>query len=28
VTQRVVTVDSAGNRVARMLHTGTYEPVP
>lgn len=28
ITQRVVTVDSAGNRVARMLHTGTYEPTP
>ncbi len=28
VTQRVVTVDSAGNKVARMLHTGTYEPTP
>jgi acyl dehydratase len=26
VTQRVVTVDGAGNNVARMLHTGTYEP--
>jgi acyl dehydratase len=28
VTQRVVTVDGAGNKVARMLHTGTYEPTP
>jgi acyl dehydratase len=28
ITQRVVMVDSAGNRVARMLHTGTYEPTP
>ena len=28
VTQRVVTVDGRGNAVARMLHTGTYEPAP
>ena len=28
ITQRVVTVDGAGKRVARMLHTGTYEPTP
>lgn len=28
VTQRVVTVDGAGKCVARMLHTGTYEPTP
>jgi len=28
VTQRVVTVDGAGNKVARMRHTGTYEPTP
>jgi acyl dehydratase len=28
ITQRVVTVDGAGNKVARMLHTGTYEPTP
>lgn len=26
ITQRVLTVDGAGNPVARMLHTGTYEP--
>ena len=26
ITQRVVTVDGAGNQVARMLHTATYEP--
>ncbi|MGZ6362240.1 MAG: MaoC family dehydratase [Ktedonobacterales bacterium] len=28
ITQRVTTVDNAGNQVARMLHTGTYEPTP
>ncbi len=28
MTQRVITVDNAGNQVARMLHTGTYEPTP
>lgn len=28
ITQRVITVDGAGNQVARMLHTGTYEPTP
>jgi acyl dehydratase len=26
ITQRVVTVDGKGNQVARMLHSGTYEP--
>ena len=28
VTQRTLTVDEDGNPVARMLHSGAYEPTP